>query len=164
VIQQISESNPTAVFPNSQSFAASQGFTGNSATNRVNTLIGFSSIPPSSYGCTLNFYLPPSATLTTSGSATLNVSTIFNGSPAAISTPNNWSWNTIVGTPGVVGSGLFGTTNVQKDARSTVNSMACPAGGGGLGFVIGIASWVWGSASAAFDQGTGAGFYLTYNC
>lgn len=176
--QQLTEANPTAVNINTLEydgdFHVSQTMdpaTG-ALSNRIYQIVAFNSIPPGSYGCQLNVVFPSPYPITTTGSPTLNVYTLYNGSPSSITYPNNWSWDTFFPrTSPPFGQGLYGTINFVEGQSAVINSEACPANGGDLAFVFEIADWVWGSASIEFNEyvnklnGAGlAGVYLTYDC
>ncbi len=67
--------------------------------------------------------------------------------------------------------GFFRTITFELGQTATINSMACPSGGGNTAFVFEIAERVEGSTSVEFDEFVnkmnGAGFtgrYLTYDC
>ena len=178
LIQQLTEADPTAVGPNTLSsnngdFLVSQEVDAyGNIINRVYTIAAFEGIPAGSYGCQLGATFPSTATLTSSGNPTLNVTTLFVDSPSEISYPNTWSWDTFsppASPP--LGQGLFGTVNLQAGTTQVINSEACPIGGGSLAFLFEIASWIEGEASVEFDQyvnnlnGAGlTGVYLTYDC
>lgn len=169
-IQQIEEINPTTVGPNTLTtnglFVASQAF--NSAgqvDDRVSTVIGFENIPAGSYGCQLSVTFPANYPITSSGQPTLNVTTLYKSDPAAITYPNNFSWDTV--TEGE-DQGLFGTVTLAAGTTYQINSESCSDN---LAFVFSIASWESQQASVTFDEyinqqnGAGlAGAYLTYDC
>jgi hypothetical protein len=172
ILQTITESSPSDVSVNtvggSGLFHVAQQA---GPTNRISQIVGFTNIPAGSYGCTLGLTIPTVSSLTTTGSPTLNVTTLFVDHPDQISTSNNWSWNTIVGQGAGVTQGLFGTVNVNPGTAATVNSEACPANGGNAAFLLSVASWVSGNVDVQFNEyynamnGQGlTGFYMTYNC
>jgi hypothetical protein len=176
--QQLTEENPTTVNINTLEydgdFHVSQKMdpaTG-ALSNRIYQVVAFNNIPPGSYGCQLNVVFPTPYPITTTGSPTLNVYTLYNGSPSSITYPNNWSWDTFFPrTSPPFGQGLYGTINFAQGQNAAINSEACPANGGDLAFVFEIADWVWGSASIEFNEYVNklngarlAGVYLTYNC
>ena len=49
----------------------------------------------------------------------------------------------------------------MRGMSATINSVTCSES---LGFVLEIADWVWGAAGVSFEEGNGAGVFLTYNC
>jgi hypothetical protein len=172
ILQIFSEADPTTTFPNTANtggnFVVSQDAGG---VNRIYQGVGFSDIPAGSWGCSLNFVFPAGSTITIIGSPVLNVSTIDNGNSGDIVSPNSWTWDDLYATPSPIDVGLFGTIG-EPDLSTvhTINSESCPTdlnGGGNLGFLFSIASWVQGDASIYFDDSETpylTGVYLTYNC
>jgi hypothetical protein len=176
-LQQVSEANPTLVGPNTLSsggdFFVSQSVdpSGN-IIDSTNQIVGFSNIPAGSYGCSLAYTFPPSYPITSSGVPTLNVTTLYNGDSSSVTFPNSISWSTLYPESSPpFGQGLFGTVTFEPGTTGTINSEACPVGGGNLAFVFSIAGWESQPASVEFDEywnninGAGlAGVYLTYDC
>jgi hypothetical protein len=176
--QQLTEASPNTVNTNTLSYdgdfhvAQTMDPATGAISNRIYQIVAFNNIPPGSYGCQLNVQFPASYPITTSGSPTLNVQTLYAGSPSSITYPNNWSWNTFwPQTSPPFGSGSYGTINFAEGQTAVINSEACPPGGGDLAFVFEIADWVWGDASIEFNEyvnkmnGAGlAGVYLTFDC
>ena len=176
-LQQLTESNPTAVNPNTLStngdFLVSQTVDAfGNVGNRVYQVVAFENIPAGSYGCQLNYVLPPSASVTITGNPTLNITTLYNDDSGSITFPNTYSWDTFFPPPSPpFGQGLFGTSNFVSGGSAVINSEGCPVGGGNLAFVFSIASWISESASIEFDEyvnvanGAGlTGVYLTLDC
>lgn len=183
-LQQLTEANPTTVNPNTITtghatqgdFHVSQTVDASGAvSNRIYQVVAFENIPAGAYGCQLNWAIPadPNAVpLNSTGNPTLSVYTLFNDNSAAITYPNNWSWNTFFpATSPPFGLGTFGTANIVYGGSGVINSEACPVGGGNLAFVSEIANWVSQSSSIEFiafvNSFSGAGLtgpYLTYNC
>jgi hypothetical protein len=172
ILQIFSEAAPTTSFPNLANagghFVVSQDAGG---VNRVYQAVGFSNIPAGSWGCSLNFVFPAGSTITTIGSPVLNVSTIDKGYSGNIVDPNNYTWDDLYTSPSPIDVGLFGTVgDFDPTTVHTINSESCPTdvnGGGNLGFLFSIASWVQGDAAVYFnDLETPylSGVYLTYNC
>jgi hypothetical protein len=169
-LQQLKEADPTSVGPNTLAsdgdFHVEQGIDPNGhPINRIYQVAAFTGIPAGSFACTLSFKFPPSYTITTTGTPTLNVSTLYKDDPSKIVFPNTFSWSKFfppLSPP--FGQGLFGTTNLAAGQTSTINSQGCPVGGGNMAFVFEIASWISGAASVDFKQAPGAGFFLTFNC
>jgi hypothetical protein len=176
--QQLAEESPNTVNINTVEYdgdfhvAQTMDPSTGAIINRIYQIVAFNNIPPGSYGCQLNVQFPTSYPITTSGSPTLNVQTLYAGSPSSITYPNNWSWDTFwPKTSPPFGSGSYGTINFAEGQTAVINSEACPAGGGNLAFVFEIADWVGGDASIEFNEyvnkinGAGlAGVYLTYDC
>lgn len=101
----------------------------------------------------------------------MNVSTIDVGYSQNIVDPNDWTWDDLYATPSPIDVGQFGTVGeFDPTIVHTINSESCPTdlnGGGNLGFLFSIASWVEGEAAIYFnDLETPylSGVYLTYNC
>jgi hypothetical protein len=172
ILQIFSEAAPTTSFPNlanaGGNFVVSQDAGG---VNRIYQAVGFSDIPAGSWGCSLNFVFPAGSSITTIGNPVLNVSTIDNGYSGNIVEPNNWTWDDLYSTPSPIDVELFGTVGeFDPTTVHTINSESCPTdlnGGGNLGFLFSIASWVQGDAAVYFnnlDTPYLSGVYLTYNC
>ncbi|PMD31324.1 hypothetical protein L207DRAFT_572984 [Hyaloscypha variabilis F] len=176
--QQLTEASPNNINANTLSLdgdfhvAQSTDPSTGAICNRIYQIIAFNNIPSGSYGCQLNAQFPSSCPIATTGTPTLNVQTLYADSPSSITYPNDWSWNTFwPDTSPAFGSGSFGTITFEPGQTTTINSMACPAGGGNMAFVFEIAEWVDGNASVEFEEyvnkmnGAGlTGAYLTYDC
>ncbi|TVY83509.1 hypothetical protein LSUE1_G004886 [Lachnellula suecica] len=126
--------------------------------NKVSSLIGFTTPPSGSYGCTLGITFPSNNPFTNlSGvSPTLDVYTVPS-LPAGAPTWNN-----------VQKGSLFGTVTVAAGQSTTINSESC---GSGLNFVIEYAGWVTGAGSVGWTEyinalnGAGLrGVFLNFNC
>ena len=176
-LQQLSEADPTTVEPNTLStdgdFLVSQDVdaSGN-IIDRVYQLVAFENIPAGSYGCQLAVTFPAGYPITSTGTPTLNVTTVFNDESSSITFPNSYSWSSFFPpTSPPFGQGLFGTVSLSAGQSTVINSEGCPVGGGSLAFVFSIASWETQPASVEFNEnvnqlnGAGlAGVYLTYDC
>ena len=99
------------------------------------------------------------------------MSTIDVGYSGNIFSPNTWTWDDLYASPSPIDMGLFGTVGeFDPTTVHTINSESCPTdvnGGGNLGFLFSIASWVQGDAAIYFDNLETpflTGVYLTYNC
>jgi hypothetical protein len=171
ILQIFSEADPTTSFPNTANTGAFVVSQDAGAVNRIYQAVGFSDIPAGSWGCSLNFVFPPGSTITTIGNPVVNVSTIDIGYSGNIVSPNTWTWDDLYSSPSPIDMGLFGTVGeFDPTTVHTINSESCPTdvnGGGNLGFLFSIASWIQGDASVYFDDSETpylTGVYLTYNC
>ncbi|KUJ18600.1 uncharacterized protein LY89DRAFT_683536 [Mollisia scopiformis] len=172
-LQQLTETSPSTVQANTLSttgdFHVSQTVTNGVVSNRIYQVVAFENIPSTAYGCQLNVVFPASYPITSTGTPTLNVTTLYNGSPSSITYPNNWSWSTFYPpTSPPFGQGLFDTVTFAPGQSAAINSEVC---GQNLAFVFEVASWVGVSSSVEFNEyvnllnGAGlAGVYLTYGC
>jgi hypothetical protein len=174
ILQQLTEGTPFANNPNTLSttsnFHVSQtvGSDGK-ITNRVYQVVGFQGIPAGAYACQLNVKFDPTYPITSVGNPTLNVTTLYNGSPSNIVYPNDYTWNKFFSaTSPPASQGLFGTVTLAPGQNAAINSETCA---GNLAFVFSIASWVSQTASVDFTEyinklnGAGLnGVYLTHSC
>jgi len=177
ILQQLTEASPSTVGANTISangdFHVSQSVdSSGKIINRIYQLVAFQNLPSGSYGCQLAVTFPPSYSITSSGTPTLNITTLDTTASSSITYPNNFSWSTFFPpTSPPFGQGLFGTVTMTSGMNQVINSEACPVGGGNLAFLFEIASWETQPASVEFNEnvnkinGQGlAGVYLTYNC
>lgn len=173
-LQQLTESNPTAINVNTLSttsdFHVSQTVgTDGKITNRIYQVVGFTGIPSGAYACQLNVKFDATYPITSIGNPTLNVTTLYKDLPSRIGYPNDYTWNTLYPPSApALGQGLFGTTTFYAGQNAAINSEVCS---GNLAFVFSIASWVSTTASVEFTEyinklnGAGLnGVYLTHSC
>ncbi|KAG9233659.1 hypothetical protein BJ875DRAFT_37751 [Amylocarpus encephaloides] len=172
IVQQLQQSYPAQSYPNRAVSAGGDGYfevgQSSAATNRKYMIVAFSSIPAGSYGCSLGVAFPAGYPLSSNpGSPSLNVKTLYKDTPASITTPNSWSWNTFFPPSSPpLGQGVYGTTSLTTPQSATINTNACPPGGGSLAFIVSLADWISGPAGVSYKSGVSpqAGFYLTHNC
>jgi len=164
ILQTLVEDTPTVVSPNPTGFkvARTVGPDGR-FSQRTYQLVAFTGIAAGSYACQLNVNFPNALTISPAGRAVqLNVTTILNGRPAEIVSPNTFSWSSIAAlNPGQY---LFGTVNAVPGSHAIVNSAVCATN---LAFVFEVAVWETYTASVEFTQGVGlppSGVFLTANC
>jgi len=189
ILQFINESSPTTsyesdvhdggqvtVFQNVQTTSSGNII----PTDRIYTIIGFTDIPSTAYGCQLSVYFPPSYPISTvpAGSAippldiyTFGVNQLGNDPPFE----NGWDWYTPSEFDDPAAT-LFGTVTLKDGVTQVINSASCPfeASGGlsnTLAFTAQIAGGVDVEAGVGYNwfttdpEGVGlVGFYLTYDC
>lgn len=172
-LQQLTESSPSTIQSNTLSstgdFHVSQTVTNGVVSNRIYQIVAFENIPSTAYGCQLNVVFPPAYPVTSTGNPVLNVTTLYNGAPASIVYPNDWSWAKFYPpTSPPEGQGLFGTVTLAPGQSTVINSETC---GQNLAFQFEIATWVGTTSGVEFNEyvnklnGAGlAGVYLTYGC
>lgn len=170
LLQRLREAFPNVVSGNTVNtngnFHVQQAVANNQINKRIYQIVAFKNIPPNSYGCTLAVQFPPGYAIASTGVATLNVTTLYKDTPALIQNyPNGYSWSKFFPpTSPPLGQGLFGTTTFSAGQSATINSQACPPGGGSMAFIFAISGWVSTAASVDFLQTATAGVYLTFNC
>lgn len=157
--QQISQSDPTTSFAQSDDFEAS--WSGPSAADAIDTLVHFTSIPAGSYGCQLAVAFPPDYPITSAGSRLLNVYAL-PGDISAEDTYDDYFPNGGRGIPD--GAYLFGSVTIDGGSH-VINSKVCAEN---LSFLFGVASEEQAGETVFVDSGSDedgpAGLYLTFDC
>ena len=162
ILQQLVESDPDTVFPNTNAFHVQRKVVDGVLSDRVYQFVAFEGIAAGSYGCQLAITFPESYTITTEPAGynvQMNVTTALNGLSSEVTYPNPFTWNNWPS----LGEGLFGTVSAIPGSTAVINSETCQEN---IAFLFEVSKWVDITSSVDFEQSNNplAGVYLTANC
>ena len=162
ILQQLVESDPDTVYPNTNNFHVQRKFVDGVLSDRIYQFVAFEGIAAGSYGCQLAITFPESYTITTEPAGynvQMNVTTALNGLISEITYPNSFTWNNWP----ALGEGLFGTVTATAGSTAVINSETCQEN---IAFLFEVSRWVELTSSVDFEQSNSplAGVYLTANC
>ncbi|KAI9373506.1 hypothetical protein BJX61DRAFT_502365 [Aspergillus egyptiacus] len=129
------------------------------ATQKQDTFIEFTNIPPGSWGCTLSYFFPADTPVHTVGLAPVEVFSVsgpLSRSPRGI----DISWDYCPAPIAMVGSVRFESSGDQATSR-VVNSFACRDT---MTYRLSISQGYVLETSVGFEQGDGVGLRMSYNC
>jgi len=168
-MQLLNETNQTYVGDNlissDSQFLVSQRADRSNSTLMV---VAFQGVPTGSYGCSLSLAIA-NTTLQSSSQVAMDVKTLYNGNPDAITFPNNWSYQSLYQLDNnSIGSGVFGTVTPRSGVTSIINSQTCATN---LAYIFEISAYVKDASAVEFKQYVNklnskgfSGLYLTYDC